>query len=42
MLELEELARAVGSLSQRDDPGVADDALQRLQVREAVARFNRL
>ena len=42
MLELKELARAVGGLSQRDDPGVADDSLERLQVGEPVPRFNRL
>ena len=39
MLELEELAGAVGGFAEGDDAGVSDDLLERLHVREAVTRF---
>jgi len=42
ILELKELARAVGRFAERDDPCVADDSLEQLEVGEPVACFNRL
>jgi len=42
ILELKELARAVGRFAERDDPCVADDSLEQLEIGEPVARFNRL
>ena len=42
MLELEEFARAVRGLAQRNNPRVANHLLQRLHVREAVAGFGSL
>jgi hypothetical protein len=42
VLELKELAGAVGCLAERDDPGVPDDSLERLQVGKPVAGLDRL
>jgi hypothetical protein len=42
MLQLEELARAVGCLAERHDPCLSDQRLERTHIVEAVARLRRL
>ena len=41
VLELEELARAVGRFTQRHDAGWPDDRFERLHVREPMSRLHR-